>query len=418
MPDIGGSLRAGSDAVVHSGQKMAAQALSKLRIWQAEAEHTFHTDLADLNQVRFGIGTRVVMGAPSRAVASLYAEKQPQGTDAGTFEDLARKEPGNYIFLFNTRSPANIDWTSPTTVAWTTGLTGIMKGLGGAASAIGHAQVGWVCTDERGNIITGGAGQSGQHGAEGAKASLQGWGLNVLNTVYLDGVLETKQDVLDRTRRADQQNGLSWMAIKTDYATCKKVIDFVNAYAKSGCATNYGFPVDPLKFEGAGCTSFAEAAFEKTGLDIPVFAGSKREIKLPLKYMGVRAKPVPKTRPPALALSKKEEKRVPVAELLLGKTSWASASEPHQDFAFYDPDLYFESVVNMENVYRGRVNMAPKSYARTAQPDPAQVKAKAVSTDWINGLLKNHVPVKMGKIHHTTGLIIDLTKSGGRGKAG
>ena len=57
--------------------------------------------------------------------------------------------------------------------------------------------------------------------------------------------------------RADMEKG--------DYrATVKKMADFVNEYKQSGCAKNYGFPVDPLKFEGGGCTSFADAAFDGT----------------------------------------------------------------------------------------------------------------------------------------------------------
>lgn len=416
MPGICGSFWPSGDALVRAGQKLASQGLTTLRVLRAEAEQACKADLAELSKVRSGIANAVVFGPSARAVSSLVEKKQPKGPDAGTFEDLVKREPGNYVFLFNIRSPANIDWSNPTALAWSSGLNGILKGVGGAASGIGHAQVGWVCTDERGNVITGGAGQSGQHGGEGAKVGMQGWGLNVLNTVYLDGVLENRQDVLDRTRLADAQQGFSWMAIKTDYAICKKMIDFVAAFDKSGCAKNYGFPVDPLKFEGAGCTSFAEAAFEKTGLDVPIFAGSKRELKLPSKYLGVRARPVPNTRPPALAASSHTEQKVPFTELILTRTRWATASEPHQDFAFYDPDLYHESAVTMENVYRGRVEMPLKSFARTATPDPAQARARQVSADWIGGLLKNHVPVTIGKIHHTTGLIVDLTAPAGQAK--
>ena len=53
--------------------------------------------------------------------------------------------------------------------------------------------------------------------------------------------------------------------------------------------------------------------------------------------------------------------------------------------------------------------MAPKIDTRTKDLDPAQAKAKATSEAWMNNLIAKHVPVKMEKIHHTSGLIIDMT---------
>src|SRR6185295_19410164 len=100
----------------------------------------------------------------------------------------------------------------------------------------------------------------------------------------------------------------------------------------SGAARNYGFPVDPLKFEGGGCTSFAAAAFQNTLLDIPLFAASKREMLMPRKLMGVMAKPVAGTVPPELAPDPRHQHKVPGLPLLFGKASWASPGEPNQKF--------------------------------------------------------------------------------------
>lgn len=359
---------------------------------------------------RTGKTTGLKESATGTAVAGRVAPKIP-GADAGSFVDLVSKEPGNFIFLFNTRSNAHIDWSTPGSLARTTTVSTILDETKRGISAIGHAQVGWVYEDAQGNRVIGATGQTGQSGSEGRQAVLKGWGLNVLETVFLDGRLESKDDVLATIKKADKNGDFSWLAIKTDDATTRRLVEFVKQYEKSGAPRNYGFPVDPRNFEGGGCTSFAEAAFEKAGLGIPLFEASKRALNMPSAFVGVLAKPVPNTRPPQLAASPSEEKKVPPLKIVLGRTAWAAESEPHQDFWFYDPELYHESVVNMENVYRQKANLAPKAVTRTRKLDPDQVRVKETSEKWLDSLLKRNVPVKLGSIHHTTGLIIDLTKA-------
>jgi len=416
MPDNIGALKAGSDAMANVSEKMAALGSTVVQTLKSGAREVGQAinqaDQVLLKTVPFGlplpVASAVVIAALARAPESLLARDKPQGPDHGTFEDLVKREPGDYVFLLETRAGTNIDWSNPTALSRSTAVAGILLKTCGTASAIGHAQVAWAYTDEQGHAVFGAAGQTGGHGPEGLKATLAGWGLSVMGTVFLDGKLENEQIVLDRTKLADEQNDLAWVAIKTDRKTCEKMAEFVQEYARSGAAKNYGFPVDPLKFEGAGCTSFADAAFYKTGLNIPLFEASKRQLKIPLKYVGVLDKPIPNTRPPMLAAGPEDEKKVSASDLFFGNTSWASASEPHRDFAFYDPELYFESLASMENVYRQKEHMAPKAYARTTE-DEAQIKARKTSEAWMNSLLEKHVPVKIENIHHTSGLIIDLT---------
>lgn len=355
------------------------------------------------------IGVSLVEKVSGKTIPVFHDKKL---SDAGTYIDLAKKEPGDYIFLFNSRTGVNIDWSSPTNLARTTALSAISKGIFGDASAVGHAQVGWVSNDGKGHIISGGAGETGQHGGEGAKAALSGWGLNVMEMVFLDGHLESKQEVLDRIKLADDRKGFSWMAIKTDHNTLMKMVNFIQEFDKSGAAKNYGFPLDPLKFQGAGCTSFANASFYKTDLNIPIFEASKRKINLPLQYMGKRTEPVPNTRSPELASGSDQEKKVSTFNILFNKVNWASESEPHKDFEFFDPELYYESMIEMENVVRKESNMELKPFSRTKELDASQKKVKEVSENWVKGLMSNNVPIKIATIHNTSGLVIDLTRQG------
>lgn len=337
----------------------------------------------------------------STITASAYA----QDSD---YTEIIKKDPdSNYIFLFVYRSASFIDWSGPSRLAKTTLASQITKKFNNDASSIGHAQIGWYCNDGKGNINQGATGQTGQNGNEGLDLIKAGWGLSLLDTVFNDGSLESSDEVKTKMKKAADHDNFAWLAIKTTNSACSEMNKFVSDYDKSGAAINYGFPVNPLKFEGAGCTSFANAAFVKTDLNLPLSKAWVRHIKLPVKYMGKLSTPLEGTTPLELAKSKEEEKKVPMSEFILGDLSWAKDGEEYKDFNYYDPELFYESLVHMENTYRLSAGMRLKDPIRTKTYDQTQLNTKNISEKWLNDLLKDYKRIKIGKINSVTGLIIE-----------
>ncbi len=336
---------------------------------------------------------------------SVNAKDNNQSKD---YTKIIQKDPeSNYIFLFVYRSASYIDWSGASKLAKTTLNSQITKRIKGDASSIGHAQIAWYCNDGQGNINQGATGQTGQNGNEGFDLVKSGWGLSVLDTVFNDGYLESSDEVKTKMKKADKNNNFAWLAIKTTNSACSEMNKFVSDYKKSGAEINYGFPVDPLKFEGAGCTSFANASFVKTNLDLPISKAWVRNIKLPLKYMGKLSSPLKGTTPLELAKTVEEEKKIPISEFLISDISWAKEGEKYKDFNYYDPELFYESLIHLENVYRVNAGMKIKNPIRTKDYDTAQINTKIISESWINDLMKKYKKVKIGKIHSTTGLIIE-----------
>ena len=324
------------------------------------------------------------------------------------YTEIIKKDPdSNYVFLFVYRSAAYLDWSGASKLAKTTLNSQITRRLKGDASSIGHAQIAWHCNDGKGHISEGATGQTGQNGNEGFELVKAGWGLSVLDTVFNDGYLESADEVKAKMVKADKTNNFAWMAIKTTNSACSEMNRFVKDYKESGAAINYGFPVDPLKLQGAGCTSFANASFAKTNLNLPVAKAWVRHIKLPLKYMGKLSTPLKGTTPMELAKSKAEEKKIPMGEFLSGDVAWAKDGEEYKDFYYYDPELFYESLVHAENFYRLSAGIKAKNPVRTKEYDEAQVNTKNISENWINDLMKDYKRIKIGKIHTTTGLIIE-----------
>ncbi|MFN8672378.1 MAG: hypothetical protein U0457_09930 [Candidatus Sericytochromatia bacterium] len=333
-----------------------------------------------------------------------YAKEKRQ-----SFKDIIAKDPdSSYLFLFAERSSKYLDWSKPSSLAVTTLSSQINKRLKKDASSIGHAQIAWYCNDKKGIISQGATGQTGQNGNEGFQIVNAGWGLSVLDTVFLDGYLETEAEVIERLEIADRHNNLAWVAIKTKPENCFALSKFVEAYNKSGAAKNYGFPVEPLKLEGAGCTSFANASFKSSNLALSIADGWVRSVKIPLKYMGKMSTEIPGTRALEVAKNKEEEKYIPLTDFMFKDIQWAKDDEPHKDFYYYDPELFYESLVHIENKYRESANIPTKNPIRTKNYDETQLKTKKTSEDWYRSIVKNNSFIKIDKIHGTTGLIIEL----------
>jgi hypothetical protein len=324
------------------------------------------------------------------------------------YQEIINKDPdSNFVFLFVYRSTAYLDWSNPSDLAKTTLVSQLNRRFKNDASSIGHAQVAWHCNDGKGNIISGATGQTGQEGNEGLQLVKDGWGLSVLDAVFTDGSLESEQEVVDRMQIADKHNNFAWMAVRTNYQSCSEMSRFVKDYDKSGAAVNYGFPVEPLKFEGAGCTSFANAAISKTNLNLPISAAWVRHIKIPLRHMGKLQEGLPGTRPLEVAKTPQEVKKVPITDFIFKDIKWAQDGEAYKDFYYYDPELFYESLVHLENKYRASANMRLKNPVRTKEYDSTQLSTKKISENWLDQLISENKMVKMAKIYNTTGLIIE-----------
>ncbi|MFN8576284.1 MAG: hypothetical protein U0354_05460 [Candidatus Sericytochromatia bacterium] len=324
------------------------------------------------------------------------------------YTNIIEKDPNsNYIFLFVYRSATYLDWSGASNLAKTTLKSQITRRIKNDASSIGHAQIGWYCNSGNGSINQGATGQTGQNGNEGFELVKSGWGLSVLDTVFTDGYLESMQEVKEKMFKADKNNNFAWLAIKTSNSACEEMIRFVSEYDKSGAAINYGFPVEPLKYEGAGCTSFANAAFVRSTLGLPLSKAWVRHIKLPKKYMGLLSTELKGTKALELAKTPQEEKKIPMNEFLVNNVSWAKDGDEYKDFYYYDPELFYESLVHLENYYRQSAGMKIKNPLRTKDYDEFQTNTKNISEEWMKNLLNTYKRVKIGKIHNTTGLIIE-----------
>ena len=180
----------------------------------------------------------------------------------------------SYVFLFAFPSAAYLDWSSPSKLTWTSLQSTIAKRTFALPTTIGHAQFAWHCQKPDGTVLSsGGSGQSGERNGQSLQILKDGWGMSLLELVYTDGILESTEDVKARVRKGAAKDQFSWVAFQVPAESCVAMAEYVDAFKASGAHENYGFPVDPLKLEGGGCTSFAHAAVVKAAFSRRLAAG-------------------------------------------------------------------------------------------------------------------------------------------------
>ena len=232
--------------------------------------------------------------------------------------------------------------------------------------------------------------------------------MSLLELVYSDGVLESTQDVKDRIKKGAARDQFSWVGFQVPTSDCMKMARYVTAFAESGAYKNYGFPVDPLKLEGGGCTSYTNAAVTRAGLPLPFTKNWLRQYNISKDHMG-RADEIPTyTKLVPQANIPERNHHVSLTDFLFGDKQWAQAGEPSVPFRYYDPELFYESFLHLENAYRARRKLPLREATRTDNMDAYQRTMKTVTYDWFESQWQQQKNVRLDQIFDKTGVVIDL----------
>lgn len=337
---------------------------------------------------------------------ALAAQAQPMA-----YEDVFRDHHSSYILVFAYPSAAWLDWSSPSKLSATSVQSAVVKRMFSLPTTIGHAQFAWSCRQPDGQLISQGAsGQSGENNGQSLAALSKGWGMSILELVFTDGNLEYDQEVNQRILNGAAKNQFSWAGFKVPTESCMKLVNFVEKYQAAGAYTNYGFPVDPLKYQGAGCTSYANAALERSDAPLPFRDAWVRHYQIPESQLGRNGEPPAHTAIVPAARIPDRKLEVPLTDFLFGDRQWAKENEASIRFEYYDPELFYESFLHLENGYRQTQGMPLKPAVRTASLDGFQQQLKTRMTQWMQTLQANKTPMQLDKIAGESGLIVDLRK--------
>lgn len=356
----------------------------------------------------FAFGLSAVMTLVSSADLTPASAQEHGASGHQSYEKVIDGE-SSYVFLFAFPSAAYLDWSSPSKLTWTSLQSTIAQRAFGLPTTIGHAQFAWHCQRPDGQVLSSGAsGQSGERHGQSLQVLKGGWGMSLLELVYTDGILESTQQVKDRIHKGAAKDQFSWTAFQVPTSSCLAMAEYVDRFREAGAHRNYGFPVDPLKLEGGGCTSFAHAAVVNADLPLPFQEDWLRQYNIARQDMG-RSETlpdftavVPQAKVPA------EPQYVGLPEFLWGNKTWARPGEPSAPFRYYDPELFYESFLHLENAYRAQQQLPLRQALRTSTMDNYQQTLKTRVNEWMGQLQNQGVPMHLSQIEDKSGLVIDL----------
>ena len=171
---------------------------------------------------------------------------------------------------------------------------------------------------------------------------------SITNVVFTDGYLQNFSFLDTKSRLASEyiENGLNktkfgFISFLLTEKQASAVASYIDEYKSKAAEKNYGFPVDPLRFEGGGCTSFANAIITKAMVGYPIRYFYNRSVYIPHQLMGYDQALLNRTENVEYDGPGLPEMKVNILKTLEYK-EWANASNGYP-FMFYDPELFYLS---------------------------------------------------------------------------
>ena len=235
---------------------------------------------------------------------------------------------------------------------------------------LGHSIIAWQCRIGRGV-----AAMTGESDGQGLMMALGGgWGATPLVSTYLDGKVLRDGASFDRYAEAMARGEGAVVAFEVSESDCQAMRTFLARFLThpGRPSQRYGLLLDPMGFEGGGCTSFALAMIASSGIWNGGERATYRRIDLYDGVFGRRTAVPAGVIPYRGARSRGDEKIVPFAALYL--RSWKSGAFTGT-VRIVDPELIFAMLVEMR-VAAGESD-GWRATRRLSAEDPAVAAAVA-----------------------------------------
>ena len=244
-----------------------------------------------------------------------------------------------------------------------------------AKSVVGHVMVGWQCATGRGF-----ASQTGESQNQGARMALAGgWGMTAFLSTYLDGRVDGARTLPAKYQEIVGKGDANVLVVETSEQDCQALRGFVARYLThpNHPAQRYSMVLDPARFEGGGCVSFAMAAAAQAGVLADAQPAFRRRLTVSSSILGRRKKAPQGVVPYVMAYSAGEERVVDLTRMLNG--SW-SEGPVHARIAIVDPELIFAGVTRIRALAGIRRDWRNKR--ALPDTDPAVARAVTLSQRW------------------------------------
>lgn len=273
--------------------------------------------------------------------------------------DLSGYFPGLYaqgkMEIMVVPTAPSLNWDNPTilTLGYLRSYvqkTVAKKLFGRQRSAMGHGIVRVQCSTGEEEVDFW-SGFTGNENYRGLHLLYGGAGLSIMTYNYQDGHLQSTEFVNKYLHDITQQPQIKagFIRMNVNQEQCRMIKDQYEDFRKNGTENLvYGFFTDPLRFNGAGCTSYATSYAQKSGI-FQHFLEKQwtRTIEISINNLG----------PTDQVDSIDGRVLKPVSFIrfvnFLRPLKWKKANEPVIRFSFIDPrymeDFFSKSIECLEN---------------------------------------------------------------------
>jgi hypothetical protein len=271
----------------------------------------------------------------------------------------------NHFTLHTYKSPTGVNWSTPKNLAKSVVLNEIFAGPTNNKLILGHITIDLKCGDK--HIVTGMSARPGETRNTVLKKHA---GLGVLLHVF-PGYLESPEEISSEILRKQNDGSMHSIRYLLNDNQCQQMLDHYENFKAQGGMHNYGFPLDTLKGQGAGCSafgvSFLQAANLTTQTHLSAWSGS---VWIPAKYIGPYNDQLYYSENQPTFPNTQGGKPVKLQNMILNpiRSSWAKPVEADAHYLkFFDPDQMFRWVVSMQKKWHPRADYKIRKINRSIE---------------------------------------------------
>ncbi len=251
----------------------------------------------------------------------------------------------NSFTLYSFKSPTGVNWKSPKHLARSVVKNEVLGSVSGNKRILGHVAIDLRCQGKK--LITA---MTSRGNDTNELVLKQHSGLGVLLHVFR-GELETEEKLIHEIAKKQRKGQVHSVTYLLSDEACQKMVDHFDNFVANTGPLNYGFPLDTLAGEGAGCSAFGVSFLQAAEVADPnhlrAWSGS---VWIPQDLVGPYSDEIYTDPDQAIHPNSQGGDEVKLLSLVLkvGKVEWAKPNEPGAHYLeFYDPDTMFDWVESM-----------------------------------------------------------------------
>lgn len=269
----------------------------------------------------------------------------------------------NSFTLYAFKSSVGVNWESPKALAASVVKNEALSYLNGNKRLLGHVAIKIKCGERE--LMTAMTSRAGETKRIVLKEHA---GLGVLFHIF-PGELESQSELEEEIAKKRKNGRVHSMTYLISDDACDLMFAHYQNFIRNGGPHNYGFPVDTLAGEGAGCSAFGVSFLQAAKIDdskqLDAWSGS---VWVPKQFIGPYSDRLYTQAGEEPYINEQGGDDVKLIPMVLKpkKTQWAKPNEPGAKYLkFFDPDTMHSWVETMDKDWNNQADYQKRTFGKS-----------------------------------------------------